>query len=129
MLLSGKFREEGQSMIGKAHKSDKKKQNLANRGSILFSLSAHNLGGRVEDGSSRVILRRDKIHIKKAKDLLQMILLYTIRKQIFVITPNFHRHSKTWENLHYPDCQSQYVTTITIQVTFYLISNILISIY
>lgn len=107
-------------MRRKAHRSDKKKQSLTNRGCILFSLSTHNLGRRVGDGSSHVILRTDIIHIWKAKGLLQLILLYSIRKQIFVTTPNFHMYSKTWENLQYPDCQSQYVTTITIQVTFTL---------
>lgn len=43
MLLSGKFMEEGQSVRRKAHKGDKKKQSLANRGSILFSLPTPNL--------------------------------------------------------------------------------------
>lgn len=59
-------------------------------------------GGREREGSRHVILRTYIIHIKKAKGLLQLVLLYSIRMQIFVTIPNFHMYSKTWENLQYP---------------------------
>lgn len=46
----------------------------------------------------------DTIHIKKAKGLLQLILLYSIRKHIFSPLSIF-----TCTPKQYPDCQSQYL--------------------
>lgn len=45
MLLAGTFSEEGPSARPKAHKGDKKKHSLANRGRILFCLSTSKLRG------------------------------------------------------------------------------------
>lgn len=89
MLLSGKFTEKGLSMRPKAQEGDKKNQSLSNRGSVLFCVLTTKLKARWKEASSHVILRTDLIHTKKAKGLLQLILLYSIRTQFLSPLPAF----------------------------------------
>lgn len=58
------------------------KRNKAQQTGVVFCFLKGGKGGGKE-GSSHVTLRTDTIHIKKPKGLLQLILLYSIRKQIF----------------------------------------------
>lgn len=119
MLLAGTFSKEGPSTRPKAHKGDKKKHSLANRGRILFCLSTSKLkGGEKKKGSSHVVLGTDLIRTKRAEGQLHLISLHSVRKRIFVplptATPCTLKHGRTY----HPQPVSQCKRLVTIQASF-----------